>query len=305
VTNEATGKLYTHTFDLKNKNVLVSLDSSSLGDTIAWFAHIEDFAKINECKVYVSTFKNNLFEENYSELNFINPGESVNDIYAAYRIGWYYDKNKNPKDTKQIHLQQTSTDILGLPHYDLKPRIVDKKLPIKVEKKYVCIGVHSTAQAKYWNNPEGWQQLTDWFIDKGYDVIILSAEHDGYMGNKHPKNAKYTEGPKTLDNAIRYLTNCEMFIGLSSGLSWLSWALNVPTVIISGFTNPITEPSDENIIRIFNSDSCNSCSNLYKFDPGDWNWCPVNKGTERQFECTKSITADNVIVCIEEYLNKK
>jgi hypothetical protein len=22
-----------------------------------------------------------------------------------------------------------------------------------------------------------------------------------------------------------------------------------------------------------------------KFDKGDWNWCPINKGTKKQFEC--------------------
>ena len=309
VTNSFTGKEYIHDFDLKNKNALISLDSSSLGDTIAWFAHIEEFAKVNGCKVYVSTFKNDLFEKNYSELNFVKPGESVNNIYAAYQIGWYYngqdfDGNRNPRDNKKIPLQSTTTDILGLPHTDLKPRIVNKKSERPIENKYVCIGIHSTSQAKYWNNPTGWQELTDWLIDQGYEVIILSSENDGYMGNKHPQRANYTQGDKTLDNAIKYLTHCDMFIGLSSGLSWLSWALDIPTVIISGFTNPLTEPYDKNIIRVFNQNVCNGCSNTHRFDPGDWNWCPVNKGTDRQFECTKSISSQDVIESIKNYNDK-
>lgn len=309
VTNSITGKELIYTLDLKNKNVLISIDSSSLGDTIAWFSHIEEFSKVNECNVYVSTFKNNLFEENYSGLIFIKPGETVHNIYASYHIGWYYneedfDSNKNPRDIKKIPLQSTTTDILGLPHTDLKPRIVNKKSERPIENKYVCIGIHSTAQAKYWNNPTGWQELTDWLIDQGYEVIILSSEHDGYMGNKHPKRANPTQGDKTLDNAIRYLTHCDMFIGLSSGLSWLSWALDVPTVIISGFTNPITEPYDKNIVRVFNQNSCNSCSNTHRFDPGDWNWCPINKGTDKQFECTKLISSQDVIGSIKNYLDK-
>jgi hypothetical protein len=40
----------------------------------------------------------------------------------------------------------------------------------------------------------------------------------------------------------------------------------------------------------------------YKFDRGDWYWCPVFKGTERQFECHKSITAEMVIDQIQPLL---
>ena len=38
------------------------------------------------------------------------------------------------------------------------------------------------------------------------------------------------------------------------------------------------------------------------FDKGDWNWCPVNKGTEKQFECHKSITPEMVINQIQHLL---
>jgi hypothetical protein len=34
---------------------------------------------------------------------------------------------------------------------------------------------------------------------------------------------------------------------------------------------------------------------MFKFDKGDWNWCPEHKGTPRQFECHKSITPEMVI----------
>jgi hypothetical protein len=39
-----------------------------------------------------------------------------------------------------------------------------------------------------------------------------------------------------------------------------------------------------------------------KLDAGDWNWCPDHKGTERQFECTKSITSEMVIKELEKFL---
>ena len=91
------------------------------------------------------------------------------------------------------------------------------------------------------------------------------------------------------------MSTCNFFIGIGSGLSWLAWTLNIPTVLISGFSDPISEFEGEDVVRIFNNSVCNSCFNRHKFDPGDWNWCPDQRGTERQFECTKSITGKMVI----------
>jgi len=97
------------------------------------------------------------------------------------------------------------------------------------------------------------------------------------------------------------LKKSKAFIGLSSGLSWLSWALRVPTVMISGFTDPITEMND--CIRISApKGKCSGCWSRHRFDPGDWNWCPDHKGTSRQFECSREITADMVIKELEKIL---
>jgi hypothetical protein len=49
---------------------------------------------------------------------------------------------------------------------------------------------------------------------------------------------------------------------------------------------------------------CTGCFNTHKLDPGDWNWCPLHKGTERQFECSKSITPEQVIEEITKHLEK-
>jgi autotransporter strand-loop-strand O-heptosyltransferase len=61
----------------------------------------------------------------------------------------------------------------------------------------------------------------------------------------------------------------------------------------------------ENTTRITNKSVCNSCWNNpnFKFDKGDWFWCPVNKGTPRQFECQRSITPSMVLQKIKEYTN--
>ena len=303
IENLSTGEVMIDRFDPRGKIIRVSLDSSSLGDTIAWMPHVNEFTEKNDCVVILSTFKNFLFDTTkYPKVKFVNPGVVYENIYADYIIGWFYDDfgvnfYLNPREFKNIPLQAVTSDILGLPESSLKPhlQVNNKKSPLK--SKYICIAIHSTAQAKYWNNPTGWQEITDHYKSKGYEVVVVSKEEDGYMGNKNPKGVIYMKD-NSMDTLMTYLHNCEMFIGISSGISWLAWALNKKTVIISGFTKPVTEPLDDNIIRIFDKSVCNGCFNSHRLDAGDWNWCPINKGTSRQFECSKAITSDSVIAAI-------
>jgi autotransporter strand-loop-strand O-heptosyltransferase len=286
--------------DLNNKRVFINFESSSLGDTIAWLPYVLEFKKKHNCKVFVSTFKNFLFEnlDEYKEIGFIKKGERYKNINKIYNIGWYYDNNevdysKNPQDFKKIPLQQTCSDILGLEFKEIKPSISFKDSGIPIKDKYVCISIHSTAQAKYWNYPNGWQIITDYLKSIGYKVVLLSKEPNGYMGNKLPSGI-IIPNKKDLDTTMNYLKYSDFFIGISSGLSWLSWAIGTQTILISGFSEEYTEPTT-NIERIINKNVCNGCFNKHRLDAGDWNWCPLHKGTNRQFECTKNIHPNMII----------
>jgi autotransporter strand-loop-strand O-heptosyltransferase len=295
---------YEYNIDLKDQRVYVALESKSLGDTLAWFPQIKEFEKKHGCKLIVSTFWNSFFESEYPEFKFISPGEVVHNLHAMYLIGWFYkedgtiDSTRNPNDFKVERLQKTASDILGLEYREVKPKMAVKK---DVEKeKIVTIAVHSTAQAKYWNNSKGWQEVVDCVKSLGYRVVMLSKESDGFMGNMNPKGIEYLED-YSMESTIDMLQRSHMFIGISSGLSWLSWALGVKTCVISGFSDPVTEFED--CTRIYTeSNYCKGCFNTHKLDPGDWNWCPVNKGTDRQFECSKTITGDTVISKIKHLL---
>jgi len=294
-----------HDFNLKDKKVLIYFDSSCTGDTLAWIPYVEEFRKKHGCDVYVFTFHNNLFSESYPNIKFVEKIDNSFDYYASYKLGWHYkldegwnvDTNKTPGN--EIPLQQTATDILGLEYTEIKPII--KKLPeFKTEKPYICIATNSTAQAKYWNNLTGWQELVDYVKSKGYDVYLLSKEPDGYMGNKQPDGVIKIKD-KTLEEVGSILQGSKFFVGLGSGLSWYSWALNVPTILISGFSEPWQEMKSD-VIRIINKDVCHGCFAKHLFDRGNWNWCPEHQETERQFECTKSITFDMVKPHVEKLL---
>ena len=291
-------------YDLTGQKVYIVLDSKALGDTFAWFPYVEEFRKKHGCRVVCSTFWNHLFINEYPEIEFVQPGTQVYGIYAMYKIGWYskngtWHNEMNPNDFKLGPLQKTASDILGLDYYEVKPKLT---LPAarKLTKK-VGLGIHSTAQAKYWNNPTGWQEVTNWLIENGYEPVILSKEEDGYMGNRNPVGAsKLPTGP--LEKVIDELLECQAFVGISSGLTWVAWATGTPTIQISGFTHPYNEP-DLGIAKITAPEgTCSGCANRLRFDPGDWNWCPDQKGTARQFECSKLITADQVISKLKEIL---
>ena len=283
----------------------IHIDSSSLGDTIAWFPYVEEFRKKHKCNVICSTFNNDFFKKTYPEIEFVNPGTTVHNLYKMFTIGWFYKNDemnldRNPCNFRDQNLQKTACDILGLEFEEVRPKLDFTPQERPYDDKYVCIANHSTAQAKYWNNPEGWQKTVDWLKLKGYRVVLLSKEPDNFMGNRNPVGVDKISD-KSLKEIMNYIWHSELFIGLGSGLSWVSWALGKQTVLISGFSRPNCEMSD--CIRIFTPEpynTCNGCFNDFKLDAGDWNWCPRHKGTPRQFECTKKIGASHVIEKIKQ-----
>lgn len=299
--------LWDYHIDLYEKNILISFESSALGDTLAWMSGVEDFIAKHRCNVILSTFHNYLFEDKYPDIKFIKPGEGVFGIFAQYRIGWFYkedstvDFTHHPRDFKTIPLHQTTSDILGLDFQQKRPRIKIPEMTKPIEGDYVVIGPHSTTQAKFWNNPDGWKDLVDFFKKIGWKVIVISREGNGFMGNYFPEGVIDKSGDLPIEDRINDIRWSRMFIGLGSGLTWLAWATGVPLTIISGFSQPWTEPTGSDIIRIHNSSVCNSCFNRHRLNGGDWFWCPDKKDTPDQFICSKSITSQEVISKISEY----
>jgi autotransporter strand-loop-strand O-heptosyltransferase len=181
----------------------------------------------------------------------------------------------------------------------IRPNVIKSAKPRPFSKKYVCFSMHSTAQSKFWNNKEGWNKLSDMLMEEGLTLVCIDRYFSfGVEGhwNEIPPNCVNKSGMELLD-MINWIEHCEFFVGLSSGLSWLAHALGKKVVMISGVTLPDNE-FVEDCLRIHRNDICNSCFNFpekYPFDKGDWLWCPVHSGTARAFECTKKISAKQVM----------
>jgi autotransporter strand-loop-strand O-heptosyltransferase len=288
--------IYNYKLNFTGKRVFISFDSKSLGDSISWIPYVLEFKNKHNCHVIVSTFWNKLFEKVYPEVEFIEPGNVVNDLIAMYRVGWFYDNNKEPVLPSTIPLQKAITNILGLEFKEIQPRIYFEPKQRLFEEKYITIANESTAGLKLWNNPNGWSELVTYLKSKGYKVVNVSKNGERIDGVTQLKDT-------SIENTMNAIYHSEFFIGLSSGLSWLTWGLGKHVVMISNFTEEDHE-FVSNCTRITNTFVCHGCWNnpMFKFDKGDWNWCPEHKGTERHFECHKSITSQMVIEKIQHLL---
>ena len=299
--------------DLTGTTCIVEFSSSSLGDSLAFFDVVRAWKEeAGVEKVWLMTFKNFLFDWSWYEqfgIHRLNPGEKYPEHDHLIDIGVHmhnvgegpaWIQHRNRQDWRGQYLGAIAADALGFKgEPETRPKLVVPDQSRPHDNKYIMIATQSTAQAKYWNNPDGWQAVVDWHIQEGYDVFVASHEQDGYMGNWYPKGVKRLP-EYSLEQVSRWMLHAEYFIGISSGLSWLAWANGTPVVMISGFTPEECETRDKTL-RIINKQVCNSCWKWDHFDKGDWYWCPKWKGTDRQFECSKQIFAKDVIKPIIEW----
>jgi autotransporter strand-loop-strand O-heptosyltransferase len=284
------GKLiHDNVLDLEGKRVYIALSSKSLGDTIAWAPYDLEFQKKHNCKVIMSTFLNKILD--MPEIELVEPGTVVPNIYAQYNIGWFYDSNKEPVLPNTIKLQEAATKILGLDFKEIMPKL---KYDASNNNygKYVTIATNSTSGCKFWTK-EGWQGVINYLHEKGYKVINVSLEENPFDNCEQIIN-------HDIQKTMAIIHHSQFYLGLGSGVSWLANALGKQVVMINNFA---ADDHEFDCIRVTNKSVCNSCWNNpnFKFDAGDWNWCPVNKNTPRHFECQRSISADDVILLLREH----
>jgi autotransporter strand-loop-strand O-heptosyltransferase len=295
--------ILSHDYDAAGREVLVNFPVGTLGDTIGWFPYAVKFQEKHRCKLTCAMGEKliPLFRDAYPQIEFVTHEEAKTErYYATYGIGLFFDDKDcvfQPCDFRLVGLHRTAGYILGVDPTEMPPKIglPDEGRPIA--EPYVCIAVQSTTQSKYWNNPTGWREIVRYLKELGYRVVCIDQKPvhgHNLVWNHIPHGAEDETGDRSLAERVRWLRHCAFFVGLSSGLAWLAWAVEKPVVLISGFTHPTNEFTTP--YRVINYHACNSCWNdpLVRFDHKDFLWCPRHKDTPRQFECTRLITAEHV-----------
>lgn len=293
--------LLDETLSLKDRDVLISFPTGTLGDLLGWFHYAERFRVLHQCRLECTMAPNiiSLLAGQYPEIRFSAPDALVQRApYATYRIGLFFGGNDThqPIDFRQAGFHRIAGHILGVDPREEAPRL-NLSAARTIAEPYVCIAVQSTSQAKFWNNGHGWAEVVAHLKSLGYRVLCIDREARtgrGFVWNHIPYGAEDFTGNLPLQQRVDLLRHASFFIGLASGLSWLAWAAQIPVVLISGFSLPGAEFYTP--WRVFSSHGCSGCwDSLHEtFDHQDFFWCPRHKGTERQFECTRLITGKQV-----------
>jgi ADP-heptose:LPS heptosyltransferase len=324
VMENGVGKVYEEILNLENKEVLIIIENTPLGDNIAWVEYISEFMKQHNCFVTFQTFFKSLFEESYPQLNIVKQfTHNFNDpkFYASYKlsVGFaktlttklhdelirkkldfipnlsMWNKNETPFNATLEPLQKLATNVLGLEWKEKRPNLICENNERPIQKKYICISEFASGKIKEWNNQIGWQTIVDELSKMGYEIVSISKEKSSL------KRVTKRNGDFSLQDRIWYLKHCEFFIGVSSGLSWLAWGCGKKVVMISG----VTLPSNEFItdcVRIYNENACYGCWNrpehADKFVVFNTKLCPENKN----WECSRKISPKMVLEKIKNEL---
>jgi autotransporter strand-loop-strand O-heptosyltransferase len=277
------------------EKTLILLRSNALGDTIAFVescqAWKEKWGKtptVGINSAFIEIFKS-------YELDIVDKNSIDHRIFTDIIVSDYHF---------DIDLQYGFQKDLGLDLVKRRPNLKFKPSIRPVQGKYVCFSTHSTAQAKYWNYPGGWELLCKMLRKAGITPVCIDRyEMFGIEGhwNPVPKSSVKRLG-LFFPELMNFMHHAELYIGLSSGHSWLAHSIGKKVVMITGAT---TGEFEEDNYRIQNTSVCHSCFNKpdhNPFDATDWMWCPINKGTDREHECTKVITPEEVFAKIIELL---
>jgi autotransporter strand-loop-strand O-heptosyltransferase len=299
--------VFVHDYAAADREVMVQFPVGTLGDPMGWFPYAVKFQRQHGCRLTcaMSELLIPLFRDAYPEITFLTHEEVRPErYYATYSIGLFFDDDKNvwqPADFRLVGLHRTAGYILGVDPAEEPPRLALPATGRPIPERYVCIAAQASTHCKNWTNPTGWREIIGFLKAHGYRVVCIDkapVNGTGLVWNHIPHGAEDETGDRPLAERARWLQHADFFIGLSSGLSWLAWAVGTPVVMISGFTHPINEFATP--YRVINYHACNSCWNdpRHRFDHHDFLWCPRHAGTPRQIECTRLITADQVKAAI-------
>ena len=294
--------VFYHQFDPRGQKVHFIFAQPTIGDNIAMLPYAEEFRRAFDCEVSYKVFDifNDIVEKYYPKLR---PSKILpKDTYAClYLAGWMNLPLATTADWRTMSIERFGQAILNTPKIRQPSKIIyTPTKPRSIKEKYVCIGIQASYTPKCWLNSDGWDQVVDYLKSLGYRVLCIDRDRKctNYdLTVEMPEGVEDLSGDYNLIDRINQLAYADFFIGMSSGLAWLAWAVDVPVVMISGITEYWHESAE--FYRVTNPNVCHGCFNSLAVDPLKILDCPKYKGTERMYECSKNISARQVIDAID------
>lgn len=267
--------------NFKDATLLIHLDSFCLGDTICFSSFLDAFMDYHKPKFcYITTFFPHLLESKNPKYKFVGATEDIHlDIDKLINVGYNKDNtfhtiNGMPYATKETMRIPPNTPF-G------KPPVITKERKIKPNK--ISIAPESLKKIATWDKDK-WQKVVNELVKSGFEVFNVSYENTLEL-----ENVVGIHGFDDLNVSLSHILESRLYIGLSSGLSWLAWAYDVPVVMISNFTKIQNE---FDCFRVWSPYVCHGCFNTYNNIKSD---CPLFENTSRENECHKIITPEMVI----------
>jgi len=222
--------------------------------------------------------------------------EDGNDFISNidYHFTTWVDHGNNTIRRKPY--TQRWLDLLGISdNHLLKPTL--KEIPDieeSIPRPYICFSEFASMVSKQWHHENGWQELVDYFVGRGYTMVSISQEKSNLSNTFDLSGESYS-----FLHRLGTLKNSDFYVGLDSGLSWMANFIDKYCFLIVGSVEEEFSFQD-NVTRIgLSADNyCRGCledTNIlrnYELQAG----CFYRK----DFECTRLITPEMVINKIEE-----
>ena len=295
--------VFEYLYDAANRRVHFYYYQAGMGDRIVLFPYMEAFRKKWNCRVSctVEPYLQELVNLYFPAIECIAP---PNDSYATYFPAPSFSVLFAPESVITVPMEKFGQQIFGL---NCAEKIVYRPTkPRQIAEPYVCIAAQASGTIKTWLNPDGWAEVVAYLKSRGCRVLCIDRDAEQTSHGftvKMPDGAENFTGDLPLSERINLLAYAEFFIGLSSGLSWLAWAANVPVVLISGITAWWYEFSAS--YRVVNRLVCHGCHNDTTIPWATYENCPRHQGTDRAYECSRKISARQVINAIDQLISDK
>ena len=296
--------LFDYKFDPRGQRIHF-IFHQALGDNITLFPYMDAFQRAYGCRISCSvpTYLQELVKTYYPhiEQTEVLPFDTYATYYMAACINVPIAANW---DSRAIPLLDIGRSILSDSKMGKVDRVIFKPTkPRQIMEPYVCIAVQASTTAKSWMYPGGWDIVINHLKQHDYRVLCIDKEREcTNYGNTvtMPEGAEDFTGEIPLMDRVNMLAYAEFFVGISSGLSWIAWSLNVPVVMISGITLPWYEFNTP--YRVRNNMVCNGCFNDLRVDLAECYNCRRYENTNRRFECSKKISPQRVLEKIDQVI---